>query len=519
MPISKLHRSKISLRDESPIRPLLIAVLFSPIVVLLFHALERQQADNLLPAFFSTDHLTWFYWTQARFGNVLPVIAFPIQDIRWNLIVQVLLRVSSMLFVTFWFSQIVSVITFVKREYLLFVSLFFFLVFVHFYTDGGDSILYGANAHPLALPFVVLAVSCISPKDISFERLWGRTLFALALTFVFWWIALWTSIRVILWAPIFILLGVIVSSRQHPVSLLIVFRYIGFQILCLSINGLFWIGIARRGGEDSRYTWVGSFEALMSHSYIYKSAILAAVLILLSIFFVRSWRAASLIVSSSALLVSIYLIAALNHVRAYEFSPRYFAVPLFLGALIPFLFLTTRFVEIITRLRAVKLLSDSLIGVMPYFRIVIIALFGVSCILIGTVKIGYGLGKPDAIGFNNTGRVVELAEFVEFQKKSHSLPQFISGNYWDVWPTVFELRTRGVNVLALTKKAEFQRDFRSLYTGREIVGVCIDTVEKCYGSTINAQLHGKQLQSSIDAEPLMVLSNGIELRLMKVWKP
>jgi hypothetical protein len=96
---------------------------------------------------------------------------------------------------------------------------------------------------------------------------------------------------------------------------------------------------------------------------------------------------------------------------------------------------------------------------------------------------------------------------------------FISGNYWDVWPTVFELRSRGVNILAITKKAEFQSDFKSLYTGQEIAGICVDTVEKCYGSTINAQLYGRQLLSSIDEVPLMILSNGIELRLMKVSKP
>lgn len=512
-------RSKISLRDESAIRPLLTAVLFSPVIALLFHALERQQADNLLPAFFSTDNLTWFYWTQARFGNVFPVIAFPIQNIRWNLIIQVLLRVSSMLFVTFWFSQTVSVITSVKREYLLFTSLLFFLLFVRFYTDGGDSILYGANAHPLALPFVVLAVSCINPKDMSFERPWGKKILALALTFVFWWIALWTSILVVLWAPVFILLGLIVSSRQHPVSLLIVFRYIGFQTLCLSINGIFWIEIARRGGENSEYTWVGSSDALKSHPYIYKSAFLAIALMIAAFIFGRGWRSISLIVSSFALLATIYLIAASDHVRVYEFSPRYFSVPLFLGSLIPLLLLASRFAELILRSSDVGRMLGKFSGTLRYLRKSILLLCCLSLVFVGNTKIGYGSGIPDAIGFNNTGRVIELTDFVEFQNRSNSQPLFISGNYWDVWPTVFELRSHGVNILAITKKAEFQSDFKSLYTGQEIAGICVDTVEKCYGSTINAQLYGRQLLSSIDEVPLMTLFNGIELRLMKVSKP
>ena len=515
----------MSLKDESAIRPLLAAFMLSPIVAVLFQALDRQQADNLLPAFFSTDHLTWFYWTQSRFGNIDPLLAFPIQNIRWNLIVQVLLRVSSILFVTFWFGQKVSIMTAVKREYLMFASLLFFLVWVRFYTDGGDSLLYGANAHPLALPFVILAVGCIGPIDLSVDQTSGRKIVALTLTFVFWWIALWTSILVILWAPVFILIALTASIHLHRATLRNILRYGIYQILCLGLNGLFWIEIARRGGEDSKYTWVGSAEALRSHQYIYRSAILAVVLILVSIIFVRSLRSASLIFSASALLGSIYFIAASNHVRAYEFSPRYFAVPLFLGALIPFLFLAARFAEFVSRMKVVRHLIDSFAGSLRHLRhlrllrIVVIGLFCISFVYVGNSKIGYGLGKPDAIGFNNTGRVIEVAEYVEFQKKSNSQPQFISGNYWDVWPTVFELRTLGIDVLAITKKAEFQSGFRNLYAGRAIEGICIDTVEKCYGSTINAQLDGRQLGSSIDAEPLMVLPNGIELRLMKVWKP
>jgi hypothetical protein len=68
------------------IRPLFIAACLSPFLILTTGALRNQQADNLLPAFFSTDHLTWFYWSQTRIGNIDPVLAFPIQDIRLNLI-------------------------------------------------------------------------------------------------------------------------------------------------------------------------------------------------------------------------------------------------------------------------------------------------------------------------------------------------------------------------------------------------------------------------------------------------
>ena len=100
---------KILESEVGVIRPLFIAACISPFLVLITGALQNQQADNLLPAFFSTDHLTWFYWSQSRFGNIVPVLAFPIQDIRLNLIFQVFLRVFSIVFVIMWVAQAVAV--------------------------------------------------------------------------------------------------------------------------------------------------------------------------------------------------------------------------------------------------------------------------------------------------------------------------------------------------------------------------------------------------------------------------
>ena len=128
----------------------------------------------------------------------------------------------------------------------MFASLLLFLVWVRYYTDGGDSLLYGANAHPLALPFVILAVGCIRPMNFSADQKWRRKFFALTLTFTFWWIALWTSVLVILWAPVFILISLTASIHLRRESLRNILGYAFFQILCLGVNGLFWIEIARR---------------------------------------------------------------------------------------------------------------------------------------------------------------------------------------------------------------------------------------------------------------------------------
>jgi hypothetical protein len=139
-----------------------------------------------------------------------------------------------------------------------------------------------------------------------------------------------------------------------------------------------------------------------------------------------------------------------------------------------------------------------------------------SLFVLSTSKVGYGTGAADAIGFNNTGRVMSYSEFEKFESLANEQMIFVSGNYWDAWASVFELRMNGAHLLAITKKAEYQDNFDSLYTSEPVFGICIDSVEKCYGSTINAQLDGVQLKSTIDPEPLMILPNGLELRLMSV---
>lgn len=53
---------------------------------------NTHDADSLLPAFMSTQNLTWYYWDQNRFANVLPLLATPFKDISANFYFQVFLR-------------------------------------------------------------------------------------------------------------------------------------------------------------------------------------------------------------------------------------------------------------------------------------------------------------------------------------------------------------------------------------------------------------------------------------------
>ena len=50
--------------------------------------LRLVRSDAILWSIMSTQRLTFFYWEQTRLLNLVPAIAAPIQDIRWNFYVQ-----------------------------------------------------------------------------------------------------------------------------------------------------------------------------------------------------------------------------------------------------------------------------------------------------------------------------------------------------------------------------------------------------------------------------------------------
>jgi hypothetical protein len=69
------NQAKSFCLTENARRASLIALIFAPLLVLVSGALRNQQADNLLPAFFSTDSLSWFYWDQSRYGSIHSFLA------------------------------------------------------------------------------------------------------------------------------------------------------------------------------------------------------------------------------------------------------------------------------------------------------------------------------------------------------------------------------------------------------------------------------------------------------------
>ena len=212
------NQAKSFCLTENARRASLIALIFAPLLVLVSGALRNQQADNLLPAFFSTDSLSWFYWDQSRYGSIHSLLAFPIQNIRMNLLFQLYLRAASLVFLVVWIvescirNDSVNSAKHIQR----FFGLAFVAAFLLTFQEAGDALIYGANAHPIAIPFAILALSVNFGKSKCRFTVLKTSLMVIWVS-VFWGIAIWTSIFTALWAPALVLLQFAYISKSERV--------------------------------------------------------------------------------------------------------------------------------------------------------------------------------------------------------------------------------------------------------------------------------------------------------------
>jgi hypothetical protein len=144
--------------------------------------------------------------------------------------------------------------------------------------------------------------------------------------------------------------------------------------------------------------------------------------------------------------------------------------------------------------------------------------FALALSATATSEVKFGTGKIDASGFVNTGYGISSALEDEILENMDTNLEFVAGSYWYVWPTVFDLRSRNHEVIAITKKATHQTEFSTLYSASPVSGICIGESIKCWGATINAQLDGNQLYFEINSEVIGNLSDGTTIRKMWVSK-
>ena len=494
------------------------ALICSPLLVFVSGALRNQQADNLLPAFFSTDTLSWFYWDQSRYGSVHSFLAFPIQNIRLNLIFQLHLRAASLIFLVCWIveSCVRSDSENRKSHVQRLVAFVFVVAFLLTYQEAGDALIYGANAHPIAIPFAILALSVNFQRSHK-ESNYLRSIALLVWVIAFWGVAIWTSIFTALWAPALVLLQIAYISKYEKVFKIGYAVWLAFQVVVVTTWSWVFSQIAKNGGENTSFVRGRFISEALRRSYV--SVPLALFLVFavsataLVFFRGRNWTNTFILLSTVFFVGSVPVIAASTHVQQYSYMPRYFGVQYISALLILVVLLSGN-------IRATRL--DALIRSVGSQRrllaIVALTLFMLTVSVTALSDVGFGTGKVDASGFVNTGQGLakELDKSISGQMDGD--PMFVAGSYWYVWPLVFDYRSHSREVIAITKKATHQSDFPKLYSAKVVAGLCVGESIRCWGATINAQLNGQQLYSEIGVDVLGYLSDGTPIREMWVSK-
>jgi hypothetical protein len=499
-------------------RASLAAIVFSPLLVFVSGALRNQQADNLLPAFFSTDHITWFYWDQSRYGSVQSFLAFPIQNIHWNLLFQLNLRAASLIFLVTWIvescSRVSSINGRTSMQYL--VAGVFVVIFLLTFQEAGDSLIYGANAHPIAVPFAMIALSLQIDQDRQKKSIgsWiAMTLWIVA----FWGIAIWTSLFTALWAPPLLLLQLSYLSKRTRIFSVKMFVWLNLNIFAVCLCFSMFSRIARDGGENTSFVRGKFFSEALKRSYVsiplIAFVVIGSIVLALTVLFGRNWANLFSFLATVLFIASVPIIAASTHVQLYSYMPRYFAVEYLSSLLVLAVMLGGYFsfedTGMLRRFRFVR--RKSLLAVLA-------SVFVIGVLVSSTSGIQFGTGKVDASGFINTGYGISPSLEAEILGNTGEQLNFVAGSYWQVWPAVFDLRSRNQPVLAITKKAVHQERFISLYSAKPLSGICVGEPIKCWGSTINAQLGGVQLFSEIDSTVVGHLSDGTSIRKMWVSK-
>ena len=499
-------------------RAALTALICSPLLVFVSGALRNQQADNLLPAFFSTDTLSWFYWDQSRYGSVHSFLAFPIQNIRLNLIFQLHLRAASLIFLVCWIVEsCVRSDSENRKSHVQRLFAFVFVVaFLLTYQEAGDALIYGANAHPIAIPFAILALSVNFQRSHK-ESNYLRSIALLVWVIAFWGVAIWTSIFTALWAPALVLLQIAYISKYEKVFKIGYAVWLAFQVVVVTTWSWVFSQIAKNGGENTSFVRGRFISEALRRSYV--SVPLALFLVFavsataLVFFRGRNWTNTFILLSTVFFVGSVPVIAASTHVQQYSYMPRYFGVQYISALLILVVLLSGN-------IRATRL--DALIRSVGSQRrllaIVALTLFMLTVSVTALSDVGFGTGKVDASGFVNTGQGLakELDKSISGQMDGD--PMFVAGSYWYVWPLVFDYRSHSREVIAITKKATHQSDFPKLYSAKVVAGLCVGESIRCWGATINAQLNGQQLYSEIGVDVLGYLSDGTPIREMWVSK-
>lgn len=494
------------------IMPATISLICAPLIALLVGALSEQNGDNILTSIMSTDNLGLHYWSSTRNGNLVAIIAWPLQNIEANLKAQVLIKIASGMFLVLWLANQIAEALNVKKYVTSIVALLIGAFLVVKYPDSGESFLYGNGPQMIATVLIAAAIN-LGWKEQSKNQEPIFRLSRIAFTQLIWIAVGWVSILWLVRAPGFVMIGAaVLLARKNIDTPKIAFLYLLTNAIYIANALAITILLVSQGSEDTSMALSGARDAIRHNSYIWDYLRLAIIVTLLLVIVRDKFVTAPLFLASVWFLTTVVLTAFIGHVQSNHYMPRYFGI----GLAIPIIIGVTAAIASLSRnldlSRSVK--PKVLKNV---FNIVIVVFAIGTAVKFSIQEIEFGTGKVDKTGTTNSGTPLNAKEFISIGEMQSVELEFVSGGYWDVWPTIFNLRREGLDVIGLVTPGENQKDFDQLLDGGTHTGVCLRvSIENCIQSIETIGILTKGIEINVSEEYKTNLDQGYPYRIVKI---
>ena len=413
-----------------------------------------QNADGVITALISTQKLTWYFWGQDRFLNFIPALAMPIVDVEWNLRFQIFLRTFfaflAPLGVLYFFSQSVRFLTFcvVLTNCLLVLTL-------------GSSAVFNLYVvhNPFGTSLVLFVLSLVLSRSGQRQIVWQ--LAALAIGFL----AYATNIALLVIALPLIATAFCFALLPRPQLL----RFFIINLLCIALaylhSRLYGMGATPAGSSVSWQSIHSGYAAVASNISYGGWGIVAITAISCGVYSSkRDWLVSVLIVFGCVALIGVLSCSVWVQLNGYDI--RYFLIFLLVG-MACFSYLLCRAASRVVLDQRFAFGSLAIVLAVTWF----VGLHGLS-------RSYTELVSPPFRGFASDVAATAI----------DNRAQLLIGDYWQVWPIVFEAHIQNNNrsdqlpVYGAAWRGDVlrKRILRLSWRKRGIQALCLlDSVDAC----------------------------------------
>jgi hypothetical protein len=286
--------------------------------------------------------------------------------------------------------------------------------------------------------------------------------------------------------------------------------FVGLQLFHICFAFCVTAIVISKSGENTSFMLRG-FRYYTTHTwYIWNFLLVALTLIILLLAWSKISRGAILALASFWFLSTTIAVTALGHIRDNALMPRYFAMGFFLAILV----LSTALVA--QTLQKIKHLIPSVnLKKKKAPQIALLILFVATSLVFSSKPVGYGFDSPDTSGFNKFGKTLPIADYISLSRQANI--EFVTGGFWDVWPTIYEWRKEGINILALVPPGQKQASFDKLLDGKSHLGICIrSTPENCKQTIQELTLPGYSVIVNLGGQRLSTTESNYPYYLVEI---